>query len=149
VLPATPNGLRSTLEQLSRWHGVQLDIVMDVDTSTAMKDVALSGHAFTLLPSMAVSQELLAGSLAAVPVVKPGIKRTIALSLTTQRPLCPRPLASWPRGCGIWRRIFWRCDFAVVCQSAHLSPRRHHNPAHDQQKRQRVVQLRQLAQKGR
>lgn len=87
VLPATPNGLRSTLDQLSRRHGVQLDIVMEVDTSTAMKEVALSGHAFTLLPSMAVSQELLAGSLAAVPIVNPSIKRTIALSLTTQRPL--------------------------------------------------------------
>lgn len=87
VLPETPNGLRSTLDQLSRRHGLQLDIVMEVDTSTAMKDVASSGHAFTLLPSMAVSQELVAGSLAAVQIVNPGIKRTIALSLTTQRPL--------------------------------------------------------------
>lgn len=87
VLPAPPNGLRSTLDQLSRRHGVQLDVVMEVDTATAMKDVASSGHAFTLLPAMAVSQELQAGSVAAVPIVSPGIKRTIALSLTTQRPL--------------------------------------------------------------
>lgn len=60
---------------------------MEVDTSTAMKDVASSGHAFTLLPAMAVRQEIQAGSLAAVPIVSPGIKRTIALSLTSQRPL--------------------------------------------------------------
>lgn len=86
VLPATPNGLRSTLDQLSRRHGLQLDVVMEVDTSTAMKDVASSGHAFTLLPAMAVSQEINAGSLAAVPIVSPGIKRTIALSVTSQRP---------------------------------------------------------------
>lgn len=87
VLPEPPNGLRSTLNQLSRQHGLLLNVVMEVGTSTAMKDVASSGHAFTLLPSMAVSQELLAGSLAAVQIVSPGIKRTIALSLTTQRPL--------------------------------------------------------------
>lgn len=87
VLPETPNGLRSTLDQMSRQHGLQLDVVMEVGTSTAMKDVASSGHAFTLLPWMAVSQEVVAGSLAAVQIVNPGIKRTIALSVTTQRPL--------------------------------------------------------------
>lgn len=87
VLPEMPNGLRSILDQLSRKHGLLLNVVMEVDTSTAMKDVASSGHAFTLLPWMAVSQELQAGSLAAVQIVNPGIKRTIALSLTTQRPL--------------------------------------------------------------
>lgn len=87
VLPATPNGLRVTLDQLSRRHGIQLDIVMEVDSSGSMKDVALSGHAYTLLPLMAVKDELARGTLGAARVVKPGIRRTIALALTTQRPL--------------------------------------------------------------
>lgn len=60
---------------------------MEVDTSTAMKDVAMSGHAFTLLPATAVREELLAGTLTAVRVVRPGIRRTIALSLTRHHPL--------------------------------------------------------------
>ncbi|NNU43370.1 LysR family transcriptional regulator [Ramlibacter montanisoli] len=87
VLPSTPNGLRVTLDQLSRRHGIQLDIVMEVDSSGSMKDVALSGHAYTLLPLMAVKDELARGTLGAARVVKPGIRRTIALALTTQRPL--------------------------------------------------------------
>ena len=87
VLPAVPNGLRATLDQLSRRHGVKLDIVMEVDSAGTMKDVALSGHAYTLLPLMAVKEELARRTLGAARVVKPAIRRTIALGLTTQRPL--------------------------------------------------------------
>ena len=87
VLPSVPNGLRATLDQLSRRHRVRLDIVMEVDSSGSMKDVALSGHAHTLLPLMAVKEELGRGTLAAARVVKPAIRRTVTLALTTQRPL--------------------------------------------------------------
>jgi LysR family nitrogen assimilation transcriptional regulator len=87
VLPSTPNGLRATLDQLSRRHQVQLQVVMEVDSSGSMKDVALSGHAYTLLPLMAVTEELGRRTLGAAKVVKPTIRRTIALALTTQRPL--------------------------------------------------------------
>lgn len=87
VLPALPNGLRQVLDQLARRQGVRLDIVMEVDSAGSMKDVALSGYAYTLLPRMAVREELQRGSLDAATVVKPGIRRTIVLADTTQRPL--------------------------------------------------------------
>lgn len=87
VLPSRPNGLRATLDQLSRKQGIELQIVMEVDTGTAMKDVAMSGCAYTLLPLMAVREEVSAGSLAVARIVRPGIERTIAISLTTSRPL--------------------------------------------------------------
>lgn len=87
VLPALPNGFRSSLEILSRRHNVTLEIVMEVETATVMKDVAASGHVFTLLPLTAVAQEVAAGELAASRLINPGIRRTIALSLTKRRPL--------------------------------------------------------------
>ena len=87
VLPATPNGLRSTLDQLARRHNVQLDVVMEVDSAASMKDVASSGHAYTLLPLMAVRDELARKTLGAAGVVDPGIGRTIVLRVTSQRPL--------------------------------------------------------------
>ena len=87
VLPAVPNGLRVMLDQMARRHRVRLDVAMEVDGASSMKDVALSGHAYTLLPLMAVRQELARHALEAVPVVKPGIRRTIVLAATTQRPL--------------------------------------------------------------
>nr|WP_222622644.1 LysR family transcriptional regulator [Ramlibacter albus] len=87
VLPAAPNGLRVTLDQLSRRHGVRLEVAMSLDGAGSMKDVARSGHAYTLLPMMAVHEELERGTLAAARVIKPGIRRTIAMALSTQRPL--------------------------------------------------------------
>lgn len=92
VLPSRPNGLRLALDQLSRKHGIRLNIVMEVDTGTAMKDVAICGQALTLLPRMAVKEEVLAGVLRAVQIVRPGIRRTVALSLATHRP--PRFVAT-------------------------------------------------------
>jgi len=87
VLPSIPNGLRTNLDQLARRYAVNLKIVMEVDSSSSMKDVTESGHAYTLLPLMAVRSELSKGRLEAIPVVKPAIVRTIVLSVTSQRPL--------------------------------------------------------------
>lgn len=87
VLPSAPNGLRTTLDMLERQRNVRLDIVMEVDTLTAMKDVAMSGHAFTLLPMQAIKEEIESGRLAAARLDKPVIRRIVALSFTRQRPL--------------------------------------------------------------
>ncbi len=87
VLPSVPNGLRTNLNQLARRHAVKLNIVMEVDSAGSMKDVTQSGHAYTLLPLMAVKAELSQGRLEARPIVNPAIVRTIVLSVTSQRPL--------------------------------------------------------------
>ena len=87
VLPTVPNGLRTNLNQLARRHAVKLNIVMEVDSAGSMKDVTQSGHAYTLLPLMAVKAELSQGRLEARPIVNPAIVRTIVLSVTSQRPL--------------------------------------------------------------
>ncbi|MGB3291208.1 MAG: LysR family transcriptional regulator [Burkholderiaceae bacterium] len=87
VLPSAPNGLRTMLDMLERQRRVGLDIVMEVDTLTAMKDVAMSGHAFTLLPMQAIKEEVDSGRLAAARLDKPALRRTVALSFTRQRPL--------------------------------------------------------------
>lgn len=87
VLPAVPNGLRTVLDDLCRKHRIDLNIVMEVDTATSMKEVAASGHAFTLLPFTAVNEEVNAGALAAFRITQPAIRRTVALSLSRQHPL--------------------------------------------------------------
>lgn len=87
VLPTAPNGLRTVLDQIARQKGFSLDIAIEVDTLSAMKDVAMSGHAFTILPFPAVDQEVAAGKLRAAKLSNPGIPRTISLSVTRQRPL--------------------------------------------------------------
>jgi len=87
VLPAMPNSLRSILNQLARQRGVRLDIALEVDTLGAMKNIAASGSACTILTLFAIDEEIAAGKLAASRIVQPGIKRLITLALTRHRPL--------------------------------------------------------------
>lgn len=87
ILPSRPNGLRTTLDQVARKHQVALNVAIEVDTLNAMKDVAAVGGAFTILPFLAVQDDVERGLLDAVRIDKPEIKRTIALAFTHQHPL--------------------------------------------------------------
>jgi DNA-binding transcriptional LysR family regulator len=87
ILPSRPNGLRTTLDQLARKHQVALNVVIEVDTLNAMKDVASVGGAFTILPFLAIQEDVERGLLDAVRIRKPDIKRTIALAFTHHHPL--------------------------------------------------------------
>ena len=87
ILPSRPNGLRTTLDQLARKHQLSLNVAIEVDTLNAMKDVATTGGAFTILPFLAVQDDVERGLLDAVRITRPEIKRTIALAFTHQHPL--------------------------------------------------------------
>ncbi|RYE96396.1 MAG: LysR family transcriptional regulator [Oxalobacteraceae bacterium] len=87
ALPGAPNGLRSVLDQHARQQAVQLDVALEIDTLSAMKDVALSGAAHTILPLMAVREEVNEGRLVVRRITEPSIRRVIALSVTHQRML--------------------------------------------------------------
>lgn len=87
VLPPAPNGLRSVLDQHARQQGVTLDVALEVESLNTMKEVALSGHALTILPRLAVDHEIAAGQLAAAEIVKPRLPRSISLGVTHHHPL--------------------------------------------------------------
>lgn len=87
VLPGAPNGLRSILDQYARQQGISLDVVLEIDTLSAMKEAALSGAAFTILPMHAVSHEVAERKLMAMKIVNPGLRRTITLSIAKHRPM--------------------------------------------------------------
>ena len=75
------------LDQHARQQPVQLNVALEIDTLSAMKDVALTGAACTILPLMAVREEVAQGSLVAQRITEPAIRRVIALSVTHQRML--------------------------------------------------------------
>lgn len=87
VLPPAPNGLRSVLDQHARQQGVTLDVALEVESLNTMKEVALSGHALTILPRLAVDHEIAASQLAAAEIVKPRLPRSISLGVTHHHPL--------------------------------------------------------------
>lgn len=87
VLPPAPNGLRMILDQHARQQNVTLDVALEVESLNAMKEVALSGHALTILPHLAVDDEVCAGRLVAAEIVNPKLPRSISLGLTQHHPL--------------------------------------------------------------
>lgn len=87
VLPPVPNGLRSNLDLLARQHGISLEVAVEVETLNTMKAVAMSGHALTILPLLAVDEEVEAGRLAAVEITDPHLPRSISLGVTRHHPL--------------------------------------------------------------
>ncbi|WP_422649797.1 LysR family transcriptional regulator [Cupriavidus sp. H18C1] len=87
VLPPAPNGLRSILDQHARQLGIALDIVLEVESLATMKDVAMGGHAMTILPMLGVDEEVRNGRLAVIEIVEPALPRTIAIGLTRHHPL--------------------------------------------------------------
>ncbi|RLK38806.1 LysR family transcriptional regulator [Cupriavidus plantarum] len=87
VLPPSPNGFRSILDQHARRLGIALDVALEVESLSTMREVALSGCALTILPRLAVAQDMEAGRLAAVEIVDPRMPRDIAMGVTRHHPL--------------------------------------------------------------
>lgn len=87
VLPSRPNGLRLLLDNFSREKKENINVVMEVDTLSSMKEIAASGHALTILPWLAVESDLERLDLSYSRIVKPEIKRIVAMTYSTQRPL--------------------------------------------------------------
>ncbi len=82
VLPPVPSGLRSILDLHTRRFGIRLDIVMESESLSVMKEVVAAGGAMTILPLCTVQTEVLAGRLAVVKIVDPAIPRKITLATT-------------------------------------------------------------------
>lgn len=87
ALPWAPNGFRLALDQIARRKRVDLQVAVESDTISALRDVLLQGDVCGLLPYHAVHEEVRQGTLVASRVVQPSIPRTIAVVTTRQKPL--------------------------------------------------------------
>lgn len=87
ILPSTPHGLRLLVESLASRLGITLNVVLECDASTSVtKRLVQEGCGYTLLPLAAVSDELAAGRLSAVPLADPAPQRDVALATSKNRP---------------------------------------------------------------
>jgi DNA-binding transcriptional LysR family regulator len=85
ILPSAPHGIRSLLDQACLEAGVELDLVTETNSMDVQKALVITGHGFTILPSIAVRDELTRGELKAAPLTKPDLRRQIALALPNTR----------------------------------------------------------------
>lgn len=85
VLPSAPHGLRSLVENATKLMGMQLNVVAETNSMSIQKNLVLAGHGLTILPAIAVTDDIARGILAAAPLISPSLTRKIVLALPVNR----------------------------------------------------------------
>jgi DNA-binding transcriptional LysR family regulator len=84
VLPPAPSGLRTILDSYAKNLGFEIDVHMEAESLSVMKEVAILGEAMTILPLCAISNEIKLGKLIAREVLEPALPRKILIAVTNQ-----------------------------------------------------------------
>ena len=86
VLPVPPNAIRNLLDEQIHRHGLKLNVILEGSSSVIIKSMLSQHDCATLLPRHAVTEELRAGSLAAVPLKERVFRQHVVLATSSQRP---------------------------------------------------------------
>lgn len=86
VLPSAPHGIRTLVEQACAAAQVTLDVSVETNALSVQRSLVLGGHGLTILPPIAVADDLRRRKLKGAPLTDPDITRTIVLALPTNRP---------------------------------------------------------------
>lgn len=85
VLPSAPHGIRTLVEHACAVTHITLDISAETNALSVQRALVLGGHGLTILPPIAVADDLRARRLCGAPLALPAISRTIVLALPTHR----------------------------------------------------------------
>ncbi|MGB3068851.1 MAG: LysR substrate-binding domain-containing protein [Ottowia sp.] len=85
VLPAAPQGLRAAIEHAAAEADITLQVFAETNALSVQKELVAQGHGWTILPAVAVTNEVERGLLCAAPLARPGLKRTIVLAAPSSR----------------------------------------------------------------
>jgi DNA-binding transcriptional LysR family regulator len=84
VLPPAPSGLRAILDGYAKKLGFNIDVHMEAESLSVMRQVATSGKAMTILPLCAIADEVKLGKLIAREIIDPPLPRKILIAATNQ-----------------------------------------------------------------
>jgi DNA-binding transcriptional LysR family regulator len=87
VMPSAPHGLRAVVERAAARSQRELTIVTETNAVAVQKRLVQAALGWTILPAVAVADDLARGTLSAAPVSDPELSRRIVLAL----PRAPRP----------------------------------------------------------
>lgn len=87
VLPSAPHGIRALVEHACAISKVTLQISAETNALSVQRALVLGGHGLTILPPIAVADELRRNQLTGAPLADPPLLRTIVLALPTNRPI--------------------------------------------------------------
>ena len=80
ILPGASHGLRSLVEHACAAQSVRLSVVAETNSMSVQKSLVLGGHGWTILPSIAIVDDVESGKLAAAPFSEPPLQRKIVLA---------------------------------------------------------------------
>lgn len=86
ILPGREHGLRRIVDAVCAAHGLQLDIVAEIDALPSVKRAVEAGLGCTLLPIGAVGEEVAAGRLRVSMIERPSLPRRLVCATSVARP---------------------------------------------------------------
>ena len=84
-LPSLGNGLRTILEQSAQIAGCRLEVPVEADSYSTLKNLVESGHGYTILPLAPIHRDVLVGRLVYAPIEGPTPSRRLMLTYPTDR----------------------------------------------------------------
>lgn len=87
MLPSDRHGLRIIVDRCADEAEIALDVAVEADSYTTLKDLVRQGHGRTVLPLGPIHEDLAAGRLTAAPLIDPVPTRRIVLAHAADRPV--------------------------------------------------------------
>lgn len=85
ILPSPPHGIRNLVNLASQAKNLQLDVIVETNSMGVQKKLVLDGLGYTILPSIAIVDDVAQGVLEAAPISDAELSRTIVLALSSAR----------------------------------------------------------------
>ncbi|MFT0546373.1 LysR family transcriptional regulator [Allopusillimonas ginsengisoli] len=85
ILPSAHHGIRILVDHACKNAGITLDLSVETNALSVQRSLVLGGHGLTILPPIAVADDLKQDRLSGTPVSQPNITRTIVLALPANR----------------------------------------------------------------
>lgn len=85
LLPSRQHGLRAIVERLAVEADITLNVSVEADSLSTLKNLVRNGHGFTILPLAPIHEDIEKGRLTAAPLIEPSPSRRLVLTSSSDR----------------------------------------------------------------
>ncbi len=79
ILPSPSHGLRKTIERYARSNGIELNVVIEMDALTQIKELVARGSGYTILAPAAAYDFVARNEIVKAPIIAPSMHRPVYL----------------------------------------------------------------------
>lgn len=87
ILPGARHSMRAMIDRVADVHGIKIAVRFEVETTTLMKQFAIEGLGWTVLPIIFIEREISAGQLTASRIIDDSLSTQILIALPSHRPV--------------------------------------------------------------